>query len=173
MWDLAPVGTTWRGSRGHACGRARRAGSPSTPRQGRAGCVCFNAKPSSSIAILGAGTACSSPHKRVFLLSSLLPEPQRMSGERAEAASLGSRPHHPARWLPEPPGTATSVAPLDPGGKARLLFQTGAGGEWGTRGKMSSFQPQREKREKASGLGGGARAAASALQSRSDPRGTE
>lgn len=51
-----------------------------------------------------------------------------MSGERAEAASLGSWPHNRARWLREPPGTATTAAPRtqEPGeGRLGYCFKLG------------------------------------------------
>lgn len=128
---------------------------------GRFGCLSFEAKPSPSITALHRGTAGISHHHRT-----LLPFPsQRAQRRQAQLASPTLVP-----------GTATTVALLTQDaqrGMAWLWFQAGVGKirgmRRGTKTKIISFQPQRAKRES----WGGEREAASTLQSRSDPRGTE
>lgn len=140
---------------------------------GRFGCVRFDAKPSSGIAVLRRGTACIKHHHR----ASLLPPSQAGASalESAEEASAAGRPHASA-WGCASAWHGRHRGPPHPGrpardGLARVSNWGGKnkGGVKGEQKKFISFQPQRAKRESR----GGEREAASALQSRSDPRGME
>lgn len=130
----------------------------------RFGHPSFDAKPSPGVTALHRGTA-GINH------CALLPVPsQTASSRQAQLASPTLRP-----------GTATTVALLTQNtqqGMAWLWFQAGEGKirgmRRGTTTKKSSPSSHKGRRGRAGGRArGGEQEAASALQSRSDPRGTE
>ena len=88
--------------------------------------------------------------------------------ESMEEASTAGQPHAHA-WHSHHHGAAQPGHPVRDGSAVVSDWGGKNKGDEGGNKKIVSFQPQRVKRESR----GGEREAASALQSRSDPRGTE